>query len=67
MVETSGCQHVLLNQSKIAADFRVNVAHRVNAVLVDVQVKTGKIHLLEFCGRARFCLHQQFGGIDPLP
>ena len=74
MVETSGCQHVALNQSKIAADIKVNflrennwMAQRVHPVLVDVRVKTGKIHVLDFCGRVRFCLHQQFGGVDPAP
>ena len=36
-------------------------------VLVDVRVKTGKIHVLDFYGRTRFCLHQQFGGVDPAP
>ena len=40
------------------------MAHRVHIVLVDV---TGKIHVLDFCGRARFCLYQQFGSIDPTP
>ena len=57
MIETSGCQHVALNQSKIAGSVRVNVLrknggvpHRVHTVLVDVRVKTGKIHVLDFCG-----------------
>ena len=74
MVQTSGCQHVALDQSKIAGDVRVyvfrengRVTHRVHTVLVDVRVKTGKIHVLDFCGRVRFCLHQQFHGIDPTP
>ena len=74
MIETSGCQHVALNQSKIEGGVRVNVlrenggvTHRVHTVLVDVRVKTGKIHVLDFCGRVRFCLYQQFGGIDPTP
>ena len=73
-METSGCQHVALNQSKIAGGVKVNVlrenggvTHRVHAVLVDVWVKTGKINVLDFCVRARFCLYQQFGGIDPTP
>ena len=72
MVETSGCQHVTLNQSKMVAGIRANVlrenggmTHRVHAVLVDVWVKTGKVHVLGFCGRARVCLHHQFGGVDP--
>ena len=63
MIETSGCQHVALNQSKIAAAIRLNVLlenggvpHRVNTVLVDVRVKTGKIHVLDLCGDG-FCLY----------
>ena len=57
MVETSGCQHIALNQSKIVGNVRVNVlrenggvTQRVHTVLVDVRVKTGKIHVLDFCG-----------------
>ena len=74
MVETSGCQHVALNQPKIEGDVRVyvlrendGVTHRVHTVLVDVRVKTGKIHVLDCCFRIRFCLHQQFHGIDTTP
>ena len=63
MMEASGCQHVALNQSKIAGHVRVNVLlenggvpHRVHTVLVDVRLKTGKIHVLDFCSDS-FCLY----------
>ena len=55
MVETSEWQHVALNQSKIAADIRVNVlrenggvTHRVHTVLVDVRERLVKYTYLIF-------------------
>ena len=74
MVETSGCQHVALDQPKIAGHVRVNVfrenggvTHRVHTVLVDVRVKAGKIHVLDFCGRVRFCLHNNLTALTRPP
>ena len=62
MIETSGCQHVALNQSKIAADMRVYVLREnggVHTVLVDVRVRTGKIHVLDFCETNERRAHNQ--------